>query len=190
MGFPKLILLVCGKRKSGKDYITELIHCRLDSSICAVLRLSGPLKEQYAKQHELDYDRLLDATEYKERYRADMIRWGEERRTADPGYFCRPIVQGVSQPVWIVSDARRKSDIDWFRSHYEEQTVIVRVVASEKTRRQRGWQFTEGVDDAQSECGLDDGVNFDWVITNDGQDLELEAQVLSLLAFIHEKLLH
>ena len=45
-----------------------------------------------------------------------MIRWGEEKRNADPGYFCRLISQGPGseKPVWIVSDARRKTDIDYF----------------------------------------------------------------------------
>ncbi|MGH0189576.1 UNVERIFIED_CONTAM: hypothetical protein FKN15_036568 [Acipenser sinensis] len=30
-----------------------------------------------------------------------MIRWGEEKRNADPGYFCRLIVRDVPQPVWV-----------------------------------------------------------------------------------------
>ena len=27
--------------------------------------------------------------EYKEKYRADMVRWGEEKRNADSAYFVR-----------------------------------------------------------------------------------------------------
>lgn len=30
-----------------------------------------------------------------------MIRWGEEKRRADPGFFCRTAVEGVAQPVWV-----------------------------------------------------------------------------------------
>lgn len=55
----------------------------------------------FGQEHGLDFQRLLDASTYKEAYRRDMIRWGEEKRQADPGFFCRKIVEGVRQPVWV-----------------------------------------------------------------------------------------
>ena len=55
----------------------------------------------FGQEHGLDFQRLLDASTYKEAYRSDMIRWGEEKRQADPGFFCRKIVEGVCQPVWV-----------------------------------------------------------------------------------------
>ena len=55
----------------------------------------------FGQEHGLDFHRLLDASTYKEAYRRDMIRWGEEKRQADPGFFCRKIVEGVCQPVWV-----------------------------------------------------------------------------------------
>ncbi|KAM9294579.1 phosphomevalonate kinase-like [Gastrophryne carolinensis] len=185
---PRLVLLFSGKRKTGKDHITELLRERLGGEVCAVLRLSGPLKQQFAQEQGLDYRRLLDASQYKESYRAAMIRWGEERRRADPAYFCRLIVAGVTQPLWIVSDSRRKSDVDWFRSAYGSVTQTVRVVASEETRRSRGWVYTPEVDDAESECGLDSGVDFDWTITNDGKPGALENQLQELIGFIQSRL--
>ncbi|XP_053330764.1 phosphomevalonate kinase isoform X2 [Spea bombifrons] len=188
METPRLLLVFSGKRKSGKDHVTALLRDRLGPDTCAVLRLSGPLKEQYAKEHGLDYERLLDASEYKEKYRADMIRWGEERRRADPAFFCRGAVDGVKQPVWIISDARRGSDVDWFISTYGAVTQTVRVTASEDTRRARGWVYTPDIDDAESECGLDHGVVFNWIISNDGAPGALEGQLQKLLDFIHSML--
>ncbi|XP_069074485.1 phosphomevalonate kinase isoform X3 [Pleurodeles waltl] len=117
-----------------------------------------------------------------------MIRWGEEKRNEDPGFFCRIIVDGASQPIWIVSDTRRRSDVDWFRSSYGELTQTVRVQASEATRRLRGWAFTPGIDDAESECGLDHGMSFDWTITNDGDSEVLNDQLDTLVDFIKLKL--
>ncbi|XP_075834533.1 phosphomevalonate kinase isoform X1 [Microtus pennsylvanicus] len=207
-GAPRLVLLFSGKRKSGKDFVTEALQSRLGGNICAVLRLSGPLKEQYARkrpldclelelqtfvghcvrEHGLDFQRLLDASTYKEAYRRDMICWGEEKRQADPGFFCRKVVEGVSQPIWLVSDTRRVSDIQWFQEVYGTVTQTVRVVASEQTRQQRGWVFTPGVDDAESECGLDNFGSFDWVIENHGDEQCLEDQLESLLGFIRAKL--
>ncbi|XP_013970856.1 phosphomevalonate kinase isoform X3 [Canis lupus baileyi] len=99
----------------------------------------------FPEEHDLDFQRLLDASAYKEAFRRDMIRWGEEKRQADPGFFCRKVVEGVFQPVWLVSDTRRVSDIQWFREAYGALTQTVRVVASEQSRQQRGWVFTTGL---------------------------------------------
>ncbi|KAM7055451.1 phosphomevalonate kinase [Molossus nigricans] len=187
-GGPRLVLLFSGKRKSGKDFVTEALQSRLGADVCAVLRLSSPLKEQYAQEHGLNFQRLLDASTYKEAYRRDMILWGEEKRQADPGFFCRKVVEGVSQPVWLVSDTRRMSDIQWFREVYGAVTQTVRVVASEQSRQQRGWVFTSGVDDGESECGLDNFGDFDWVIENHGDEQHLEEQLENLVEFVHSRL--
>ncbi|XP_072916021.1 phosphomevalonate kinase isoform X3 [Hemitrygon akajei] len=137
MATPVLVLLFSGKRKSGKDFITDSIQSRLGAENCTILRLSAPIKEQYAK---------------------------------------------------IISDARRHSDLEWFRTHYGSAVQTVRVVASQETRQQRGWTFTAGVDDRESECGLDNGVHWDWVLNNDGTSQELETQLQPLLEFIRNRL--
>ncbi|XP_069734984.1 phosphomevalonate kinase [Phaenicophaeus curvirostris] len=188
MAAPRAVVLLSGKRKSGKDFVAEELRGRLGPDVCTVLRLSGPLKEQFAKEHGLDFERLLDASAYKERYRQDMIRWGEEKRRADPGFFCRRAVQGAAQPVWVVSDARRLSDVDWFRAVYGAAVQTVRVVATEETRKRRNWVFVPGVDDAESECGLDQGVAFDWIITNDGDEVALDEQLETLLQALRVRL--
>ncbi|KAI1885966.1 hypothetical protein AGOR_G00209190 [Albula goreensis] len=184
---PKLILVFSGKRKSGKDYVTDLIHKRLGPEVCCILRLSAPLKEQYARERGLDFKELLGSGQYKEQYRADMIAWGERRRKQDPGFFCRLAQRSATQPVWIVSDARRLSDLQWFWTEYPNQTRCIRVEASEHTRRQRGWEFTSGIDDAESECGLDQGVDFDWIIRNDKDAPPLEEQLHLLFSLAEEK---
>ncbi|XP_040394545.1 phosphomevalonate kinase isoform X1 [Cygnus olor] len=165
MAAPRAVLLLSGKRKSGKDFVAEQLRSRLGPAVCCVLRLSAPLKERYAEEHGLDFQRLLDASTYKETYRQDMIRWGEEKRRADPGFFCRTVVEGVAQPVWVsgageehggrgvaadaawvqvVSDTRRLSDVEWFRDVYGDAVQTVRVVASEETRKRRNWVFVAG----------------------------------------------
>ncbi|KAM7421698.1 hypothetical protein PAMA_015713 [Pampus argenteus] len=183
---PRLVLVFSGKRKSGKDYVTDLILNRLGADICCILRLSGPLKQQYAQEHGLDLDQLLGPGLYKEQYRADMIRWGEARRRQDPGFFCRLATREAQQPVWVVSDARRLSDLQWFWTEFPRQTRCVRVQSSENTRKQRGWSFTPGVDDAESECGLDSRVEFDWIITNEANAPSLAEQLQPILMLAEE----
>ncbi|KAJ8029375.1 Phosphomevalonate kinase [Holothuria leucospilota] len=181
---PRVIFVFSGKRKSGKDYVTSLLQERFGSS-CIILRLSGPLKQQYAKENNLDFKKLLDASEYKERYRDDMIKWGERIRQKDSSYFCR-LATDEAKPhhtIWIVSDARRPSDIEYFKKSYPDQTITVRVDTDLEVRVVRGFVFTPGIDDAPSECGLDSYSKWNVVLRNNGNQADLENQ-LQLLTYM------
>lgn len=87
-----------------------------------------------------------------------------------------------SKPIVIVSDVRRKTDIEFFRSHqYNIKTI--RINANDDTRKNRGWIFENGVDNVSSECDLDDVTQWDLVIENDGTqsvDVILE-KILALI---------
>ena len=63
--------------------------------------------------------------------------------------------------------------------------VTVRVEAEDSTRAARGWVFTSGVDDGESECGLD-SYPHTVVVRNDGTEAELEAQLLRLQQQVEE----
>ena len=91
------VLLFSGKRKTGKDHLTEYLlkylkengfqepteDVKLDlksQKSAVILRISGPLKKCYAEDHGLDFETLLSAGSYKEKHRLDMIKWSEEIR--------------------------------------------------------------------------------------------------------------
>lgn len=94
----------------------------------------------------MSLDRLLDSSSYKETYRADMIRWGEEKRNKDAGYFINIVANGPGseKPIWIISDARRKSDIRFLVGSYGKRATTIRVTASQEVRTARGWRFIPG----------------------------------------------
>lgn len=95
----KLVIIFSGKRKSGKDYVTdrflEKIVAIAGPGSCEIGRLSAPLKEAYARENGLDFAELLSDGPYKEKYRADMIKWGEDKRRDDPAYFARLVFAQV-----------------------------------------------------------------------------------------------
>lgn len=165
---PKVIFLLSGKRKSGKDYFADLLKSELGDKNCCIVRLSGPLKEMYAKIHNLNYEELLKASKYKELHRENMIKWGEEKRKNDPSYFCQAATCTAKKHAWIISDARRKSDIEYFKSKYKNSAVLIRIDCGIEIRRLRGFCFTLGIDDAPSECDLDNGVKWDFIVNNSG----------------------
>ncbi len=99
--------------------------------------------------------------------------------------------------MWVVVDARRPTDVDYFCAHYNVLTV--RVTASDETRASRGFKcvgstvmmsrviypppprslrFTAGVDDAPSECALDDRAEWDLVVENNSDTQALAPHFL------------
>lgn len=125
-----------------------------ETTTCTILRISEPLKSLYANEHNLDLVDLMSAGPYKEHYRLAMINWSDRIRENDPGYFCRAACtttncsnnkQLLSSTIWIFSDIRRKTDIEWFKDNYGDEIIrTVRVNADVTTRVDRGWVFTKG----------------------------------------------
>ncbi|XP_057329637.1 phosphomevalonate kinase [Microplitis mediator] len=172
---PDHILLFCGKRKSGKDYITDNLQKRLGSEKSIIIKLSGPIKSHWAKSFNLDMNQLLSDGEYKEKYRLEMIKWGEDKRREDNGYFCKAAIEMYNAPskkIWIISDVRRKTDIKWFKEVYGELCKTIRIKCNDDIRSQRGWKFTPGIDDCETECDLDDVNDWDLEIINERGDLD------------------
>ncbi|XP_033169983.1 probable phosphomevalonate kinase [Drosophila mauritiana] len=173
------IVLISGKRKCGKDYISERLQRRLGSR-SRIVRISEPIKSEWARKLQLDLDALLSDGPYKEKYRRDMIVWSDEVRAKDYGYFCRAAMEEAlsrqQTPYILVSDVRRKNDIRWFRETYgPERVITLRLTSRPETRCARGWSFTAGIDDVPSECDLDDLADgFDLVLAND-EELDQEA---------------
>ncbi|CAF0904314.1 unnamed protein product [Adineta ricciae] len=181
----KKVILLSGKRKCGKDYIGEKLADKLQAIL---LHLSEPLKLEFARLHQIDGKELLSSSSYKENYRKDMIKWGEEKRHADPSIFCRLAIeqkdeQCSTNPIWIVCDIRRYTDIEFFRKYFPKQLLLVRVEASIETRQNRGWVFTPNVDDSESECQLDENVRWSFIFSNNDSD-NFETQMTHLIQMI------
>lgn len=176
----KLIIIISGKRKSGKDHISTLITNYVGYSHLkhlAVLRISGPIKRQFARSNKLDFERLLDVTSYKEQYRLLMVEWSENYREK-VGWHCflRTAImeQGAKhKSIWLVTDARRTCDFDYFeddQTFENVQIIKIRIQASEESRISRGWVFDDRIDMQPTECGLDDYKDWTCIIDNDDDD--------------------
>lgn len=89
-----------------------------------------------------------------------------------------------------MSDVRRKTDVKWFQANYGDKVKIVRINADEGVRKNRGFKYTEGninlyitsiiitgidcvitgIDNAASECDLDDSENWDYCFDNNSAE--------------------
>jgi len=59
----------------------------LDDKLIACMRIAEPIKYYWAKKHELDFNKLLDTSAYKEQHRYEMVKWSMEVRAENKGYF-------------------------------------------------------------------------------------------------------
>ncbi|XP_055372203.1 phosphomevalonate kinase [Condylostylus longicornis] len=167
----QFIILFSGKRKTGKDYISENLHKKLGSIESQIIRISEPIKSAWAEKLNLNLKELLSDGPYKEIYRKDMIKWSDEIRSKDYGFFCREAISKANREIIIVSDIRRKTDIKFFQETFPNKTKTIRISCSNNERVNRGWIFEDGVDNVQSECDLDDYTNWDLEILNENQDI-------------------
>lgn len=122
----------------------------------------------------VDFNELMSESAYKEKYRKEMIEYGEEIRKLDKHHFCRTVAHSaakMSKKYWIIADCRRTCDFEYFQQMYPKKIILVRVESTLETRIQRGFIFKLGIDDAESECGLDDFQNFDFIIHNEDFDI-------------------
>lgn len=75
--------------------------------------------------------------------------------------------------------------MEFFLSHpkWGPVTRTVRIESTSAAREHRGWAFTAGVDDVDSECGLDDHSSdrpWDIVINNNEEHPEVRIIVLTV----------
>lgn len=65
--------------------------------------------------------------------------------------------------------------------------VTVRILADDSVRVRRGWTFQQGIDDVPSECDLDEVLDWDVVVHNDGVNLIVEEKLADVLKVIEEQ---
>ncbi|OTF71718.1 phosphomevalonate kinase-like protein [Euroglyphus maynei] len=184
---PKLLLILSGKRKSGKDYIEQLLIERYPNKILS-FRISAPIKHEFASRNGLNYEELLSSSQYKESFRKQMVEWSESVRKQDPHYFLRLSIldsyrknNGNERPIWILNDARRPTDLQYFEPNENEinlnnnncKRLTIRIQSDDSVRTNRGWKFTAGIDDQTTECGLDEFHDWNYRINNNGTKDEL-----------------
>ncbi|KAM3717617.1 Phosphomevalonate kinase [Dirofilaria immitis] len=194
-----LVICLSGKRKSGKDFVGNLLANRLKGIGYKVIiyGVSYPLKEEYAQLNSIDAERLKYDMQYKEIYRQDMIIWAEKIRKDDPGYFCKKVlVKADLADVLIVPDCRRLSDIEFFKTHCGSRLRLLRVESTLSMREMRGFVFTRGIDDKMTECDLDEYTDWDVIVANNVQivneklPVNLDECLTRLCSEIHQLMLN
>ncbi|KAL7073817.1 hypothetical protein ACQ4LE_007207 [Meloidogyne hapla] len=161
-------------------------------SICT---LSEPLKKEYAKINNLNFNNLMSDGKEKELVRKEMIEFGEKLRKEDFGIFCRKaFIERKPQnynnssltktnkfkEIVIISDCRRPTDFEFFKNNFKTSLIIlIRINSKKEIRQKRGFLFIEGIDNEESECALDEYKNWDFLLFNNNENEEEENEELN-----------
>lgn len=175
-----LYILVSGKRASGKDYITNLICESLIAKGISVHRtaLGHINKRSYAASIGIDAIRLKNDREFKESHRIAMIAHHTARNAQDPEWCLKEVKSNAQQAnteVLLLSDIRTLQDLHWFKQQPGE-VVLLRITASDETRKSRGWIPCQKKDSLHTETELDRF--FNWTACWDNSDLSTESNQL------------
>uniref|UniRef100_A0AC34RB01 Phosphomevalonate kinase n=1 Tax=Panagrolaimus sp. JU765 TaxID=591449 RepID=A0AC34RB01_9BILA len=179
----KAVFCFFGKRKSGKDHVAILLKQELDKhGQTFIRRISDPLKEEYAKMKNLNAEELKTSGPKKEIVRKEMVCYGEEIRNLDKYYFCRKTTETIplKTDFLIISDCRRPTDLEYFKSEYEN-VIVVKIVASLEIRQKRGFIFEKEIDEAETECALDDYESVDFILENNFTESDEDGEKLNLV---------
>jgi len=63
--FPRQIFLFSGKRKCGKDHLSDIFQDEVGKERSVMLRIAGPIKQLFAEKYNLDVNKLLSSDAFK-----------------------------------------------------------------------------------------------------------------------------
>lgn len=208
------VILISGKAGAGKNEVARRI-ASLTGQVQRDVPFAEKLKEAAALIWGLDFQRLATDYQYKARNRPKLIQLGKECRKIDPYTWAdgaiRQIeaesrdVHAIARPIYTVSDFRFFNEghrmLDFYAVQRKLEVKIIRVVASDDTRRARmgeaGWEAycQQGVCDDESETQLDylelpqfqyptdmapfivDAKRITTLVNNDGDFVSLDQQI-------------
>jgi phosphomevalonate kinase len=190
----KTVILISGKRWSGKDksaeiikqYISENTSYQIDS-----MALAYATKVGYCKENNLNLDRMVHDQIFKESHRMGLLDYYLTNN--DPKWYADYVLEYMNTKndihYFIIPDLRIIAHADIFKSpeittKYDICCVFIRINSSNEVKKSRGWIEKE-CDKDHTEIELDDYVGFDFVINNNGTLDELKTKLIDIVKIIN-----
>ena len=164
----KKIILLSGKQYSGKDTVAKILLEKLTNF--KRIGLGDAIKIEYGKTIGKTFDEI---EKEKHLYRADLIKFANEKRAIDEDYWIKKIVEYPYNV--IVPDMRVKREYDFFKS---QGAYMIRVEASAEVRSKRGTLVKA---DDPTETALDEIKDWNYVIYNESDYETLKENTQKLL---------
>ena len=164
----KIIIVFSGKQFSGKDTVAKILLEKFKTF--KRIGIADAIKLKYSEQTGISIE---DIEQNKSLYRKDLIELGNWGRAQNPDFWLDSIIEYKGNT--IVTDIRMKHELDLFCTY---GAFTIRVEASEKVRSKRG-QLVSNYDTTETE--LDNILNWDYIIENNGSYEELKNNTKNLI---------
>jgi phosphomevalonate kinase len=179
---PLLTILISGKRFAGKDYVASLLQSALSKEGLKVHRaaIGDANKKLYSQKVGIDLERLKHDREFKEIHRIAMIHHHSERNKENPAWSEEMVwreAQELQADVLLVSDIRTLKGLEYFE-RAAGNVQVLRVHASEESRRRRGWVYDAIKDNLYTEVEMDGYLGWTACVDN-SDDSETGSQNLA-----------
>ena len=169
---PDKIVIFSGKQFSGKDTLAHIMLEKMpDFKRVAIADI---IKLVYGEQKGLTYEEI-EAN--KPKYRPDLINLGNWGRAQDPDYWLKKILEQKGNI--FVTDVRMRHEYEVFKS---AGAISIRVEAPREIRAIRGKLVNEN---DPTETELDDIIDWNFVVNNNGSFLNLETIANKIIKDIH-----
>lgn len=171
-----MIILLSGKRYSGKDFIGDIL---VKNHNFKKKSLATAVKTNYCKNTNLDYNTFMNSRKIKEEHRQNLIDYSEGKKLKDPYYWCKILNNSIDKNDNIViCDTRYMNELLFFKE-VNPDLLFVRINASDKVRMERNWTPSE-IDNDDSETLFDD-YKFDYIINNNDESVYEQIKTLLTL---------
>lgn len=159
-----ILLLVSGKRFSGRDYSVHRLSSLLPYAKTYTFAYFA--KIDFCKEHNLKPSIFLSNTnkQIKETYRKDLISFSEKERIKHQKW-ARLLALVISQdkPKYaIIGDFRFMSEYLYLKAYFDT-IFTIRINAPISLREARGFKYDHEIDSSPSETELDEFI-FDFVL--------------------------
>lgn len=162
------IIIFSGKQYSGKDTAAKImLNAMPDFKRCA---MGDIIKLEYGRQKGLTYEEI---EKNKPLYRQDLINLGNWGREQDSDYWLNKIIEQDGNIM--VTDVRVPHEYEVFKN---AGAISIRVEADREVRMQRGTLIGEN---DITETGLDNIIDWDYIIENNSDYEALKEKVNSLI---------
>lgn len=172
----RLILLISGKRCSGKDIVANILVGKLlergNISSSEIRHFAYYPKLDYSNMSGANLNRLLNDRDYKELHRPGILKVANEKRDIYPEVWANMLYDDINSKIVIVPDHRFKPEYEYLKDKDNLRVLRLRIETDEKVRSDRGWIYNSDIDEHASEIDLDNEP-MDYMIENNDSIDEL-----------------
>ena len=144
----KYLIILLGKRFTGKDYIGSVMAARLQEKLhikVNFVHATTEVKRDYATYANLDLDKLCNDRNYKEAHREAMTLYsrGQMHLYGDLYYnklFREKVLAMTLAPTIYIVDVRHKFEIDYYLS-FGIPIKTIKVNVDNNIKAKRGWIY-------------------------------------------------